>query len=235
MRRPAPLVLGLACLVVAAAGVGADVRVSVDRNVGSRATDAFRFDSVPSPAGKRGGARAVISVIDGTPNDGCRGAIYLGKDRRPEGEDDPKDNFFFAEGSDGGRLRIDLEGRVAVRQVNTYSWHPSSRGPQVYVLYGADGAAAGFDPAPKKGTDPATCGWTRLASVDTRTVGGGTPGGQYGVSVADPAAPLGTFRYLLLDVSRTESADDFGNTFFSKIDVIADRPTTMPAEPTTRP
>jgi hypothetical protein len=33
---------------------------------------------------------------------------------------------------------------------------------------------------------------------------------------------LGTFRYLLFDVHRTESADPFGNTFFSEIDVVDD-------------
>ena len=224
---PSPRWLLLAAsVVVTAAAASAEVKVTVDHNVGGRATPAFRFAAVPPP-GKRDVARAIISVVDGTPDEGGRRAIYLGKDRLPESEDDPKNNFFFAEGTDGGRLQIDLAAVVTVRRVNTYSWHPSVRGPQVYTLWAADGAAAGFDPAPKKGTDPATCGWRRVASVDTRDAAAGGPGGQYGVSVADPASgSLGRFRYLLLDVSRTEADDAFGNTFFSKVDVIADRPAT---------
>jgi len=40
------------------------------------------------------------------------------------------------------------------------------------------------------------------------------------VSISNSAGGvLGTFRYLLFDVSRTESDDPFGNTFFSEIDV----------------
>jgi len=35
------------------------------------------------------------------------------------------------------------------------------------------------------------------------------------------AASLGKFRYLLFDCYVTETADEFGNTFYSEIDVIA--------------
>lgn len=38
--------------------------------------------------------------------------------------------------------------------VNTYSWHPSTRGPQVYKLYASDGAAQTFNPKPEKGRRP---------------------------------------------------------------------------------
>ena len=44
-------------------------------------------------------------------------------------------------------------------------------------------------------------------------------GGQYGVSVAD-ADSLGSYRYLLFDAAPTETADAFGNTFFSEITVV---------------
>ena len=35
---------------------------------------------------------------------------------------------------------------------------------------------------------------------------------------------LGRYRYLLFDISRTESDDDYGNTFYGEIDVIAPEP-----------
>jgi len=69
--------------------------------------------------------------------------------------------------------------------------------------------------------DPTKSGWKLLAVVDTRPKDGTDAGGQYGVSIADTAgAALGKYRYLLLDCSKTESDDDFGNTFYSEIDVI---------------
>jgi hypothetical protein len=68
-----------------------------------------------------------------------------------------------------------------------------------------------------------------LASVDTRPHEG-EPGGQYAVSVADSAsAALGKFRYLLFDVQRTESDDEFGNTFYSEIEVVTPAAAAPPA------
>jgi hypothetical protein len=40
------------------------------------------------------------------------------------------------------------------------------------------------------------------------------------VSISDTDGALGKYRYLLFDVSSTENDDDFGNTFYSEIDVI---------------
>ena len=72
---------------------------------------------------------------------------------------------------------------------------------------------------PKKGTDPAKCGWKLLApSIPAPSSGEG--GGQYGVSVSDSAGAIGKYRYLLFDISATEKDDPFGNTFYSEIDVI---------------
>ena len=224
MRHSTRVIVGLLGLAAVAGGAAAEVRVSVERTTIDRATEAFRFKGVPTP-NTRPVAQATIRVVAGTQDEHSeRRAIYLGKARLPGDADDPKANFFFADRTDGGRLLVDLGAAVSVRQVNTYSWHPGTRAPQVYTLFAADGTAAGFDPAPQKGVDPATCGWTKVAAVDTRPAGDGQPGGQYGVSVADPAGPIGTYRYLLLDVSRTEADDEFGNTFYSKVDVIADRP-----------
>jgi hypothetical protein len=113
-----------------------------------------------------------------------------------------------------------------IKQVNSYSWHTADRAPQVYKLYAADGTAEGFNPAPKRGTEPEQCGWKLVAAVDTRPHDG-EPGGQFGVSVFDTSGALGKYRYFLFDISRTESRDPFGNTFYSEIDVRA----MEPAEP----
>ena len=60
-----------------------------------------------------------------------------------------------------------------------------------------------------------------LATVDTRSNDEAKDGGQWGVSIADAGGTLGRFRYLLFDCYVTEIADDFGNTFYSEIDVVA--------------
>src|SRR2546423_12911468 len=112
---------------------------------------------------------------------------------------------------------------MPVAAINTYSWHKGARGPQVYTVYGSDGAAAGFNDAPGIGTDPARQGWTRIADVDTRPADGSDAGGRYAVGIADPSAPggvMGRWRYLLFVTFVTETDDMCGQTFYSEIDVV---------------
>src|SRR6185369_10284033 len=68
-------------------------------------------------------------------------------------------------------------------------------------------------------TKPESCGWKLIGKVDTRPTEG-QGGGQYGVSISDSSGDIGKYRYLLFDLFRTETADPFGNTFYSEIDVI---------------
>jgi hypothetical protein len=151
------------------------------------------------------------------PNSGGLERLHDG--RLPDGADDPSANFFFAAGTPGGRLELDLGQPVEIKQVNTYSWHPATRGSQVYQLYASDGRSPDFNPAPQAGIAPGTCGWTFIADVNTKPQSG-TGGGQYGVSIYNPAGNLGRYRYLLFDMAATERNDPFGNTFYSEIDVV---------------
>ena len=187
---------------------------------GYSAVDAgFAFPAVPPPAANDAATAATFTLVDGARDRNGGDLAVLHDGLLPSGEDDPADNFFFRAGTDGGRLRVDLGRALAVQRVGTYSWHANTRGPQVYTLYASDGAAAGFDPAPRKGTDPASRGWTLVARVDTRPKDG-DGGGQHGVAVTDSAGAVGTYRYLLFDIAPTEGRDAFGNTFFSEIDVL---------------
>ncbi len=176
---------------------------------------------VPLPSQSDAASKAVFTIIDGTRDRNGGPLAKLNDGKLPAEQDQPAENFFFAAGSEGCRLTIDLGKRVEINQVNTYSWHPGGRGPQVYVLYGSDGKTSDFNVAPKRPAVPDQCGWKLLARVDTRPKKPLQPGGQYGVSIADPKGPLGTYRYLLLDIARTDSEDPFGHTFFSEIDVVA--------------
>jgi hypothetical protein len=172
---------------------------------------------VPRPA--KTGTTGKFTIVDGESDPAGGGLEKLNDGRMPTEEDQPDENFFFNANTPGGRLRLDLNQVKTIQQINTYSWHPTTRGPQVYKVYGATGTADGFNAAPKRGTDPATCGWTMITAVDTRPKNG-EPGGQYGVSIRASAGAVGDYRYLLFDCSATETDDGFGNTFFSEINVL---------------
>jgi hypothetical protein len=197
----------------------AEVKIVVDRNGGDQATGRFQFKNVPAPSRSDAAANAKFTLVDGTRdrNGGDLDALHDG--RVAADQDQPDESFFFRQAADGGRIGIDLGALIDIKQVNSYSWHPDTRGPQVFKLYAADGSASDFNAQPKKGVDPEKCGWKLIASVDARPKDG-EPGGQYGVSISDSAGPLGKYRHLLLDISRTEDADAFGNTFYTEIDVV---------------
>ncbi len=216
---------------MAAVRGGAVVTVAVER--GGDATAKFEVGGVPAPSATDAANEAEIRIIAGAADPNGAGVACLNDGRLPQREDDPGANFFFAAGSSGGRLAIDLRKPTAVQQVNTFSWHPNARGPQVYKLYAA-GDEAGFDVRASGEGDPAERGWALLAEVDARGRGA-VRGGQYAVSIADAAGgTLATARYLLLVVDATESDDPFGNTFYSEIDVVDGRahaPAPQPAAP----
>jgi hypothetical protein len=219
MKHRAALVL-VACLAVPVATTSrAEVKTLWDRNDVRAATGQFKFKNVPSPSKTDAATGARFTIVEGRSDLNGGGVDVLNDGALPVEEDQPDASFFFAAGTEGGRLVVDLGKVTEVRRVNTYSWHPNTRGPQVYKLYVSSGSGKDFQAKPTKGIAPEKAGWRLIASVDTRPKEG-DGGGQYGVSICDPAAgALGPCQYLLFEVSRTEDADPFGNTFFSEIDV----------------
>ena len=194
----------------------AEIKVAVEHN---ESDAGFRFKNVPAPSKGDIATKARFTIVDGE-RDSNGGELAVLHDGRVATEDDqPVRNFFFSQGADGGRLQIDLGTNTTIKQINSYSWHSNARGPQVYKLYVSDGSAAGFNAEPKRGTAPQSCGWKLFATVDTRPKEG-QGGGQHGVSISDSSGDIGSYRYLLFDIFRTETRDAFGNTFYSEIDVI---------------
>ena len=219
MRNGTGWLFGVLISLAATLAAKADVKTTVEHHSNEEATPQFKFKTVPAPGGANAASKAKISIVDGARDDNGGGVEKLNDGKLPGMEDDPDENFFLDAGTPGGRLLMDLGKPIEIGQINTYSWHPNTRGPQVYKLYASDGSNTGFEREPKAGTDPAKVGWTLIATVDTRPKEG-PGGGQYGVSTADTkGAAIGKYRYLLFDISRTESEDDFGNTFFSEITV----------------
>ena len=214
-----------AILIVSAFAVvstcGAQTKVTIDHNTGAATNAEWKFKSVPSPSKSDAASNARVLIVDGPADANSAGVGALTDGILPNSDDQPRRNFFIAPGSGGARILIDLGRVVDVAQINSYSWHPGSRGPQVYRVWVSDGSAATFNERPNANIDPRSCGWKGLATVDTRSNDETRDGGQWGVSITDASGSLGKFRYLLFDCYVTEVADDFGNTFYSEIDVIA--------------
>jgi hypothetical protein len=196
----------------------AQVKVTIDYNASG--TGEFKFKNVPTPAKDDAAAKAKFVLLVGEldPNGTDFSALVDGK--LPTEEDQPAANLFFNAGGTGGRFQMDLGSVIEIAQINTYSWHPNTRGPQVYLLYASDGVSPRFTADPKGDLDPTAAGWKLIATVDTRPKQG-EGGGQYGVSITDTAGILGKYRYLLFDCVATEMEDEWGNTFYSEIDVVA--------------
>ena len=220
MRIRCLLLPGVFSLFLSCSVCNAEIRIEVDHNQNERASGTFKFNRVPSPSKTDSASKAKFKIVDGKrdPNGGELEKLHDGG--LPDDKDQPEENFFFDAGTAGGRLQVDLDSVIEIKQINTYSWHTSTRAPQVYKLYATDGTGAEFKPEPKQGADPEKCGWKLIASVDTRPTSG-DGGGQYGVSISDTQGLVGKYRYLLFDISRTETRDNWGNTLYSEIDVIA--------------
>jgi hypothetical protein len=221
--------LGAALLLLSVAASFGEPKVVIEHNDPATATPAFTFKNLPSPSMNDAATKAEFVIVDGVRglNSGPLEKLHDGK--LPAEADAPDQNFYFVMGTDGGRVLVDLRSARWLKQVNTYSWHAGPRGPQVYTLYVSDGRSAGFNARPGHDIQPDQCGWRLVAKVDTREKHG-LAAGQYGVSISDSAGTLGQYRYLLFVISRTESQDEFGNTFYSEIDVV-DRDAPEPPQP----
>lgn len=218
MKKRSSLIFG-GIFLLATITSRAEIKVTVDHHNDDEASASFTFKTVPPPTTNNAAAAASFTIVDGETDSSSGGVDKLNDGRLPDDADEPAENFFFDAGSAGGRIQVELKSIIEIREVNTYSWHPNTRGPQVYKLYAADGTATNFNASPRNGKAPESCGWTFVASVDTRPKSD-DGGGQYGVSIANTDGVLGKYRYLLFDVAATERNDDFGNTFYSEINVV---------------
>jgi hypothetical protein len=216
------IITAVAAILLTALTARAEVKITIDHN--DDGTPAFKFEHVPQPLQNDAAAKGKFTVVDGTSGFQAGSKIAALNDGfLPGNYDSPEENFFFEGGTDGGRLQLDLGSVIEISQVNSFSWHRDERAPQVYKLYASDGTASGFNATPQKSLDPATCGWTLIAAVDTHTEFN-QAGGQYGVSISDTDGALGKYRYFLFDISCADPKNPESNTFYSEIDVRAIHP-----------
>src|SRR5688572_12058178 len=122
-----------------------DARVLFERNATDVANREFKFSSIASPVKDDAAADTKLTLIDGELDAGGADLSALTDGRLPSDEDEPAANVYFRAGSSGGRFRMDFTTPIDIVRVNTYSWHPNTRGPQLYKLYAADGSDAKLD------------------------------------------------------------------------------------------
>jgi hypothetical protein len=218
---------------VVAMACRAEIKIVIGHNSSESPAFDFKFTNATQPSRSDAAGKATFTIVDGRRDRNGGNVDKLHDGKVPTDEDQPGENFFFAAGTGGGRLLVDLGAAIEIKQVNTYSWHPNTRGPQLYKLYAGSGGE-GFNQKPANGVDPATCGWKLIASVDTRPREG-AGGGQYAASIADSDGIIGKYQYLLFDIAATEQSDTFGNTFFSEIDVVDTTSEVASAVPANQP
>lgn len=184
------------------------------------ATATTPYKEVPPPSDHDAATNAEFTLVDGRLPSGYANPLPLLHDGlMPPNADERNANFRFAIGSGEGRVKIDLHKAIRIAQINSYSWHTDIRGPQVYSVYGSNGSEPGYNPRPLVGTDPTTCGWKKIADVDTRPASGYV-GGRYAVSISDSSGSLGTYQYLLFCMQPATRLQGMGHTFYSEIDVV---------------
>jgi hypothetical protein len=204
------------------------VAVDVERVVTPVPAAGFELTKVPPIAADDAGRDATFTIVDGPKANFGAPPRILNDGRAPNHDKDETGMLTFMPNSVTGRIKADLGKAIDVERISTYAWYKDShRWAQVYRVYGADGSAAGFDPDPKIGTDPARKGWTLIATVDTRI----RPGGEelrddirghsaVNVHAKAGAATLGKYRYLLFVTFTAETHNIWGQTFWSEIDVV---------------
>lgn len=205
-------------LVVCPGVVRGEVEVTVEVRPGAEAQPAFKFDNLPAPSDTDAGNLARVTLLGGNQDRNGQPAQALVNGQLANSSDDPRNCFFFQ--GEGGRVMLDLGREIDIQQVNSYSWHPNERSAQVYTLWAATDDARAGRLRRTGDNDPQQYGWTKLADVDTRQSAAGKPG-QVGVSIAEGEGQrLGKYRFLLLDIKKSQPDHRFGNTFFTEVDVV---------------
>jgi hypothetical protein len=171
----------------------------------------FAFENIPAPATNDFGTKAKWQIISGKTDQNGGGIAALHDGKVPSGDDEPRKNFFFTAGSDGGLVHVDLKKAVDLKRITTYSRHFQNRGPQVYDLYASRSAKP-----PRNAADLKTKDWIKLASIDTRNANR-SMGGRHAACLT---GKIGRFHQLVFDLKPTEKKTPFGLTFFSEIDIV---------------
>ena len=159
-----------------------DARVTFEHNPNSVANREFKFGNIASPSKDDAAANAKLTLIDGDLDQSSGSLSTLVDGRMPQDEDEPGGNVFFRAGSTGGRFRMDFTDADRDRSNQLVLMAPKLAWPTVVQSLRSRRIRAKFNLDPKRGVDPASCGWKLIALVSTLP-DKGDDGGQYAASV----------------------------------------------------
>src|ERR1700722_14799915 len=112
--------VGVSAFLISVAASLGDIKITGDRNENESATADFKFKSVPSPSRNDAASAAKFTIVDGEQDRAGGDVKRLNDGKVPDEGDQPEANFFFNAGTDGGRILVDLNGAIDIKQVNTY-------------------------------------------------------------------------------------------------------------------
>ena len=186
-------------------------------------TAAFRFPTIEPPSSSdladqssgHASIRAARGSLGGDSSHSGPASVLIdgaGQSR----QDSPRESAYF-DSTAGGSVLLDLGQLIAIRRINSYSWHQHNvikehreRARQRFTLYGYAG-----EQVPDFSLAPEESGWTRIARVNSdqffRVNEGLDRPAQQACSVSAAKGEIGRFRYLLWEVRP--------NTFYGEFDV----------------
>ena len=196
----------------------AKTSIQIERVARKSSTPTFKFENVPSPSKTDAGNIATATLVRGTADRNGAGVLVVLDGKLPEGEDQPDANYFLA-GRESGRLLFDFGKPIAMKQINTYSWHASTRANQKYEVYVPAAEIGKADVVKSAGARELPATWNKIAAVDSRSEE--STGAQIGVSIsgADGKA-IATTQFVLLAIEPNDPRQTFGQTFFSELDFV---------------
>ena len=206
----------LAGIVFVAAGTAPAATVVVGEAV-PHSSGFNNFTAVPSLSSLDyadvNSGNGVTATAIGTLNGNSGAASLLINGVGQSNNDVPGESVFFTGGTTDGKFLLDLNGSIAVGQINSYSRHTGNRTPQKYDVFGSNAVGA-----PGTGSDTVAgltgLGWAHITGVN---VGGGSHNGIVGVGISDDGGAIGTYRHLLFNI---DPPGGFDNTFYGEIDVV---------------
>ncbi|MCA9237986.1 MAG: hypothetical protein KDA44_21080 [Planctomycetales bacterium] len=218
------LLVSLAVVLSTAHAVAAEAVVSMEL-ADPAAGQPNVFPHIPAASATDAGNAAKLTLIDGQRDGNGAQLTCLNDGKLADSADAPRSNFFLSPAVPSGRLLVEWDKPHKLHAIRSYSRHPDGRGPQRYAVYVRPTAKPA--PAEALATDPksAGSGWSLLAEVDTRPLGGAPAGCAVAITPdeTDKAAAqrvgLGRHRYLLFVLEKVDPADRFGQTFYSEIDL----------------
>lgn len=194
-----------------------EIVVSVDRTTQAWSDLAMGPPSADDDADQSQNQNVVFSYVPGFGKPHAdAGARGLHLPRLNDGKfaatsEDPANSTWF-DTKGNSRILVDLGRRMDVARINVYSWHSGALSPQRYTLWASEAESA-----PSAEAADLSKNWSEVARGDTFLLG---EGGKHGSSINSPNGVVGSYRYLLFDLSANKP-EWSRSGFISEIDVYA--------------